>query len=91
MPQKNIIDSVTMASPREVAKSAFLMIDRIQSQQPGVQVQAIAALALLLMEEFGVNVRQELERAGRIMHDADKQLLVEFEVVRDYIRGELKA
>lgn len=89
MTPTHIIDSVTSVDSREVAQTSVGVLDRIQGETPGVQIQSLAMLFLIIAEEFQVDIRDELQRAQRVMTGADDFYKPEVRALRDYVRGEL--
>ena len=85
----HIIDSVSSVDSRHVAKAAVGVLDRIQGEPAGVQIQTFAMLFLILSEQFDVDIRDELARAERVMRDADDFYKPEVRALREYVRGEL--
>lgn len=85
----NLIDQLNTAGEAQVSRVAFGVVDRIQDEKPGLQVQAMAVLFLLLCDMYGLDVRRVLERADRVIHDADRKYRPEIGAIRDYIKGEL--
>ena len=86
---KSLIDPLNHLKQKEVAVTAFKVIDRIQQEPPALQVQAMATLFLILVDTLGLDARRELDRAGFIMKDADKKYCEHFKVVQAYVEGEL--
>lgn len=89
MTPSHIIDSVTTVDSRQVAKAGVGILDRIQGETPGVQIQSLAMLFLIIAEEFQVDIRDELSRATHVMIGADDFYKPEVRALRDYVRGEL--
>lgn len=82
-------DRLSTLDPRHVARAAVLLVDAVSDEAPEVQVQAIALLQMLVCEEHGLEVRDELVRAARIMRTADGDLKPEVRALRAYIQGEI--
>lgn len=55
-----------------------------------MQLNALAVLYKLFIEEFGLKHNDLLTRADLIIYDADKYYRAEIKALRDYIREELK-
>lgn len=87
---KSLVDPLNNLDGKQVAANAFRLIDRIQTEPKAMQVQALATTFLLLLDVLEIDPRAELERAGRIMKDADQKYCDHFRTVRAYIEGELK-
>lgn len=86
----SLTDKLGYVKQEEVATAAFAVIDRVQTLDPAVQVQAMATCFLLMIDVFGLNPRDELERAEQIMKDADRELDYRFKAVKQYIEEELR-
>lgn len=86
----NLTDALGYISHQEVAKAAFAVINGVQTEEPAVQVQAMAVVFLIMMDIFELNPRDELSRAEFIMKDAERQFDYRFKAVRQYIEEELR-
>lgn len=85
-----LLDQLNALEPTEVAHAAFSLIEVLQNQQASIQVHALAAVFLQMCEVLGVDPRVELERSGRVMHDADRKYIPHFKAINDYIKGEIR-
>lgn len=85
----SIKDQLEFIAPAAVAHGAAKVMNALQDEPKGVQVQTMAAAFFLFCDVFGLDPRRELERSERVMHDGDKQFRVEFKALRAYIEGEL--
>ena len=83
-------DRMMMANLREVATAAMTIIDSIQIKPAHIQAPAVAAVIILLAEDWGVPVTDVLEAAGHMVKDADGGKRLEFKAIADYIKNELK-
>lgn len=79
------------ADTTRVASHAVQILDQLQMLPTSRdQAHALSVTYSLLLEELGLDPRQELARVGRMLHTLDAKMRPEFEAVRDYIEGELK-
>ncbi len=83
------LDKINNAKPADVAKSNFVVIDRLQSFEPHVQVLGVAAVLLLLADRFGVDA-QTIFTVTKNLMNSKEGLRPEFEAVRDYVKHEIK-
>lgn len=86
----NLTDSLNSLNQEDVSLNAFRLIDFIQGLPPALQVQALSAVFLLLIDVLELDARRELERAEYIMKGADKRYDYRFNAIRAYIAGEIK-
>ena len=82
------LDKINNASPVDVAKSNFTVIDRLQSFEPHVQVLGTAAVLLALADRFGVDAQTIFTVTKNLMHSKEG-LRPEFAAVRDYVKHEI--
>ena len=82
-------DSIAFANPTRAAEASMAVLDALQFLPSNDQYHALACVFVLMSEELGLDIRQELERAPRIMRDADRVMRPEFKAVAAYIHGEL--
>jgi type III secretory pathway component EscR len=73
-----------------VAVTSFRVIDTLQDLPKEMQLNALAVLYKIFIEEFGLKHNDLLTRADLIISDADKYYHAEIKALRDYIREELK-
>jgi len=86
----NVRDQLTNHGSAFTARTAFLVIDALQSNaRPGEQVAVLGTLFLLLCEMFRVAPREALEITSRSMRDSDNKHLPHIAALRDYIEKEL--
>jgi hypothetical protein len=81
---------ISNAPAKEVARAAFLVIDRLQGFKPHIQAMGASAAFLILCEKLGIEDAQDLftctknmlndERAGGSQH---------FTAVRWYVESEI--
>lgn len=83
----NLTDSVNSADPNEALRCAWAALDSIQTEKKGIQVASIAILFYVLCHATGRDVSQALNRAERMVHDAD--LTRGVSAMRAYMQGEL--
>lgn len=85
-------DKLTNAPVQRTASCAFHMVDVMQDhyQDPGVQVNAAAALFLLLCERFQVSAQDAFTAAKNLMNHADGSRRDEFEAIRLYLKNEVR-
>ena len=84
------IDKLNSTNAHFVAVVAFRVIDSLQDQPKEMQLNALAVLYKLFIEEFGLKHSDLLTRADLIINDADLYYHAEIKALRDYIREELK-
>ena len=79
------------ADTTRVASYSVQLLDQLQMLPTSCdQVHALSVTYSLLLEELGLDPREELDRVQRILKTWNAKLRPEFEAVRDYIEGELK-
>ncbi len=83
------LDKINNAKPADVAKSNFVVIDRMQSFEPHIQVLGIASTLLILAERFGVDAQTMFTVTKNLMNSKEG-LRPEFAAVRDYVKHEIK-
>lgn len=83
-------DKLNSTAAHAVAVSAFAVIDQLQDLPKHMQVNALAVLYKLFMEELNLNHSELLTRANLIVKDADMYYHSEIKALRSYIREELK-
>jgi hypothetical protein len=83
-------DQLNSAHAHHVANVAFQTVDALQDHPKSTQINAVAVLYKLFMEEFGMTHNDLLVRADMIIKDADMYYRAEIRALRDYIREEIK-
>lgn len=83
------LDKINNAQPADVAKSNFVVIDRLQSFEPHIQVLGLAATFLILAERFGVDA-QTIFTVTKNLMNSKEGLRPEFVAVKDYVENEIK-
>lgn len=87
---RNLIDELNSTGREPVIALAYRVIDTVQDSRPAEQVNSMALLFLLVCAHYGVNVRNELDRADHIIEELRKTNDSTFRALEGYIRGELK-
>ncbi len=85
-----IADQVRFSSDvARLREPAFIVISRIQDTRPADQFRAVMLAALAMAETLGLDPHEEIERARRMMADAEGPYTNHVQAIRDYTRGEL--
>lgn len=78
-----------MVSRNDVARVAFKGIDLIEREKPEAQVHAAGLLFLAIAARIGVDARESLDRAERILNSRyegyDRKANAHFAALADYI------
>ena len=92
MPVNPVYEKMVNAERSEVAKVAFLQIDRLQEfyAHPGLQVSGVAAVFILLCERFGVSPEDAFRAATNLMDEHDGRLGTEFAAIRQFLKNEVR-
>lgn len=83
------LDKINNARPADVAKSNFLVIDRLQQFEPHIQVLGLASTLLTVAARFNVDAQTIFTVAKNLMNSKEG-LRPEFAAVRDYVKYEIK-
>jgi hypothetical protein len=87
----NIGDRVRTASTVSTLREpAYAVISRIQNTDPADQVRAIFLAATVAAEACKLDPHEEVERAKRMMSDAEGPHTIHIQALRDYAEGELR-
>lgn len=86
----NLTDQLNHVSPVAVTRAGVAVVDTLTDFPKATQIQVLAMLNILVCEEFGRDVRSEMERANRVAKDGDGVFKPEVRALRAYINGELK-
>ena len=83
-------DQLTNVLPRNITKDAYAVVSRLQMMKnPAHQILALAVVTRIVADVHEVDIREELERVGRIIRDADGIYLPEVRALRAYVENEL--
>lgn len=83
------LDKINNAEPADVAKSNFVVIDRLQSFEPHIQVLGLAAVLIILAERFNVDA-QTIFTVTKNLMNSKEGLRPEFAAVKDYVKHEIR-
>lgn len=83
-------DQLTTVDPTTVSRTGVEMLTAIQEEKAATQVQTLSLMNLIVCQQLGLDPRKELERASRVMSDADGNDKPEVRALREYVKGELK-
>lgn len=83
-------DRITTVSPKDVLSTAYAALSGAQGSSPQAQVMAAFVYASLIASGLGLDARLHLEKADRIIADADTHYSPEVRAARDFIKNELK-
>jgi hypothetical protein len=78
--------SSSVAALRE---PAFRVINRMEDLAPDVQVNALFLAAVVVAEALGLDIHEEVARAGRKVAAAEGPFTAHVQALRDYAKGEL--
>lgn len=81
-------DLMNNARPANVAGGTITILDRLQHQQPHVQVMAAAALFVLVCEHWNVRAQDVMTATKNLMVSDQGEREPAFEAVRMYLKGE---
>jgi hypothetical protein len=68
---------------------AFRIANRMQDIDPADQFSALLLAAVVASQALGLDPHEELERARRMVADAEGPFTIQVQALRDYVRGEL--
>lgn len=83
-------DQINSANPKDVAQSAYSLVDVLQVQPAHIQVLGPAALFLAICNHSKVNPNEALTVVSRISTDPIHGQRPEFKALDLYIKGELR-
>ena len=80
---------MVQAKQGEVAKSALVIIDKIQGFKVRNQLLGLAAALICLMDEYNLNSSDVLGIAHNIVYSAaNSNMIKDFKVIKHYVRNE---
>ena len=82
-------DLLNNADPVAVRTATVSIFDRVQSQQPHVQLMSLCAAFLILAEHWRIPAQDVFTVTKNLMNDADGRHVVEFNAMRQYVKDEL--
>lgn len=82
-------DQLNFVAPIDAVRDAYGIVDRVQDLTPGRQVAAIAVAFTLYAETLGISPSELINRAQRIVADADTHYTREAKALRDYVQQEV--
>lgn len=87
----NVIDQLNMVTADDSQRVAFALLDAMQGIQPkGLQLSGTAIMFLLMCEQSGIDPREVLNKASRILFDAFNEGRGEHvRAIQNYLRNEL--
>ncbi len=86
----SIADRVRTASTvADLRQPAFTILDRIQHLDPADQVRSLFLTAAVYADVLGLDVKEELERAFRILGDAEAPYTYHVQAIRDFCEQEV--
>ncbi|QOC54166.1 hypothetical protein [Caulobacter vibrioides] len=77
------------SSVAELREPAFRIIDRMQDIDPSAQVRALMLAATVTCEALRLDPHEEIERARRMMAQAEGPFTYHVQAIRSYAEGEL--
>ncbi|PXA91205.1 hypothetical protein DMC25_06535 [Caulobacter sp. D4A] len=87
---QGIADRVRTASEVGILREpAFRIIDRMQHINPSDQVRALMLAAAVTCDALRLDPHEEIERARRMMAQAEGPFSYHVQAIRDYAAGEL--
>lgn len=90
-PLHSIKDAIAFSSDAaKLRHPSFAIIDALQRFPPAVQMDALFLTAVAMGEAIGLNSHDMVERAKRILPDAEGPFTEQLQAARDYAKGELK-
>lgn len=91
MKNTDVYWKVANSDNERVAQAAFSLIDRLQSEKPGVQFAAVTVLFTLMCDVFELNPTQLNEYIGKMVWDkANTRYLPTFAAMKQYFNEEIK-
>ena len=89
-PLPSIADrAVTDSTVAVLREPAFELLSRIQDINPSDQVRALFLAATVIADTIGMDPHDAINRARRMMSDADGPHTVHIAALKDYADGEL--
>lgn len=87
----NVLDQLNSVTSGDSQRVAFALLDAMQGIQPkGLQLSGVAVMFLLVCEKSGLDPREVLNKASRILYDAFSEGRGEYaRAIRDYLKEEL--
>lgn len=82
-------DKLNFVAPIEAVRDAYAIVDRVQDLDGARQVAAIAVAFSLYAESIGISPSELINRAHRIVADADTHYTREAKALRDYVKQEV--
>lgn len=83
-------DQLNSVSSIEVLRDVVAIVDRIQDYPGSRQVAAVAVTFRIYSEVLGIDPSELINKAQRIVKDADTFFTREAKALRDYVREEVK-
>ena len=80
-------DLLTNVSLKDASYSAMAVIDRLQHENAGVQLAAVAAVFLCACDHYKINAQDVFASTTNVMNHADGPR-VEFKAVKAFMAGE---
>ncbi|MFZ4166481.1 hypothetical protein [Brevundimonas sp. NPDC058933] len=90
-PLPSIGDRVrTDSTVAKLREPAFLLLSRIQDENPSDQVRALYLVAAVIAEAIGIDGHDALNSAQRMLSTAEGPHTVHVQAIRDYAQNELR-
>lgn len=90
-PLPSIGDRVrTDSTVAKLREPAFLLLSRIQDENPSDQVRALYLVAAVIAEAIGIDGHDALNSARRMLSTAEGPHTVHVQAIRDYAQNELR-
>lgn len=83
-------DQLNTVPAIEAVRNAYAIVDRVQDLPGHQQVAAIAVAFTLYAEVLGISPSELINKAERIVRDADTFYTREAKALRDYVKEELR-
>jgi len=84
-----LADRIAMQNAASIMRPAFTVIERVQGMDPAAQVTGSAVAVCAMAQELGLDMRELIRVAERVLADSEGPFTEHIQAIRAYTRGEL--